>query len=1308
MTNSMPEPDLEGIAIVGMAGRFPKSGNIREYWENLQAGRECLTEFHEDEVVAAGVPRSSLAEKRVRNRGVLDGAECFDPAFFGYSPREADIMDPQQRVFLETAWEALEDAGYDSERPPGPIGVFAGSGINTYFSANVRTHPEILESFGMFPAVVLNEKDFIATRVAYAMDLRGPAMSIQTACSTSLVAICSACQCLLNFECDAALAGAAAAVFPQCHSSIHEEGGMIAPDGRCRPFDEHASGTLFSDGVGVVVLRRLSDALEAGDHVRAVIKGFAVNNDGAGKAGFTAPSVDGQAEVIQAAQEFAGVAPDSISYIEAHGTATPLGDPIEIAALTQAFRKGTDKKRFCGIGSVKSNLGHLDVAAGVAGLIKATLALENRAIPQTLHVDQPRSKIDWESSPFYVVDRPLEWKAGPTPRRAGVSSFGIGGTNAHVVLEEAPTRQPSPRDTRNAHLLVLSAKTATALDAATANLAAQLKHGGNLEHGQELNLADVAFTLQTGRRAFHHRRAVVCEDVADAVATLEAGSSRRVATNAIERLRRPVAFLFSGQGSQYVDMGLGLYEREAVFREHVDRCADILQPHLERDLRDVLYPRPADREQAAELLRQTAFTQPALFVVEYALAMLWRSWGLRPGTMVGHSTGEYVAACLADVFTLEGALALVAARGRLMQGLPSGSMLAVPFPEAEILPRLDERCCIGVINSPSMCVVSGENEAVEELERTLAEEGVQSRRLQTSHAFHSPMMEPILETFKDEVRRQQPRPPQIAFVSNVTGDWITPEQAADPDYWAQHLRQTVRFSDCLTTLLAKDDSALLEVGPGKTLASLSKMHPDADSDRPVLATTRQPEEKRSDTVCALDAAGRLWVSGVDLDWAGLHADRERRRVPLPTYPFERQRHWIEPARQPQQAAVETQAAPIAQAAPSAAVLAPQQSQQPHQSKEAPQSQQAPLAGDDGAPRDAVEREIAAIWHELLGGDRIRIDESFFDLGGTSLSAARMFALIHKRCGPQLPLSTLINAPTIAGLADVVRGGEREASALVEIQRGAEGVPPLFLIHAEGGHVLMYCGLAGHLGADCPVYGLQSRGLDGATEPSNNIEEMAQRYVAEIRRVQPHGPYYLGGWCLGGSIGYEMAQQFEAAGESVAWLAIIQARHPSYWQYQEGAGKLRRLAWKAADRLSFEVDSVARSRRDGGLTNLWQRTQRLAARAGAAYGIGAERSASVAATVRANAVAEAHLEAYWAYDPRPYGGRVILLRSSNQPHGIRPDPTLGWNDLLEGPLEVYEIPSHHANILSGAQAAMVGKVLRKSLDRARRPAASPAS
>jgi len=877
----------EGIAIIGMAGRFPGAKSIDEFWQNLWNGVESIAFFSDEELRASGIDPVLLGDPNyVKAYGVLEGVELFDASLFGLRPREAEIMDPQHRLFLECAWEALESAGYDSARYDGAIGVYAGVGVDTYALVNLLPNPDLLQSVGALQTSIRNRTDHLTTHVSYKLNLRGPGVTVQTACSTSLVAVHLACQSLLNGECDIALAGGVSIAVPQKAGYVYQEGGILAPDGHCRAFDARAQGCVGGSGVGIVVLKRLEEALADGDCIHAVIKGSAINNDGSVKVGYTAPGVDGQAEVIAEALALAGVDPETVTYIEAHGTGTALGDPIEIAALTRAFRASTEKKGFCALGAVKTNIGHLDTAAGVAGLIKTALALKHKRLPPSLHFERPNPRIDFESSPFYVNTRLAEWKAGDTPRRAGVSSFGLGGTNAHLVLEEAPAVDASGTS-RPWQLLLLSAKTSLALESATARLAAYL------EQHPEGNLADVAYTLQVGRKVFGHRRAIVCQD-GSAVTALEALDPARVYTGVQEPKARPVVFMFPGQGAQYVHMGSELYRVEPTFREQIDLCSELLEPHLGLDLRSVLYPGQAQGEEAADTLKQTYLTQTALFVVEYALARLWMEWGVRPEAMIGHSIGEYVAACLAGVFSLEDALALVAARGRLMQSLPGGAMLAVRVAEKDVQPLLGERLSLAASNGPTLCVVSGPTEAVEALAQQLTTQGMGCRRLHTSHAFHSQMMDPILERFTEEVKRVTLKSPQIPFVSNVTGTWIRAAEGTDPGYWARHLRQTVRFAEGVHELVQDPDWVLLEVGPGQTLLTIARWHPRRAAGQVVLTSMRPVDYQESDVAFLLTTLGRLWLAGVQVDWGGYYAHERRRRLVLPTYPFERQRYWIEP------------------------------------------------------------------------------------------------------------------------------------------------------------------------------------------------------------------------------------------------------------------------------------------------------------------------------------------------------------------------------------------------------------------------------
>lgn len=876
------------VAIIGMAGRFPGARNVKELWMNLRGGVEALSSFTDEELTAAGVPRTVFKDPQyVRSRGILQDVELFDAGFFGVYPREAETMDPQHRIFLECAWEALEDAGYDAAAYKGLIGVFGGVGMNSYLLNWLSGGGKEVAPAEGYQLVIGNEKDFLATRVSYKLNLRGPSVVVQTACSTSLVAVHMACQSLLSYQCDMALAGGVTISLPQNAGYLYQEGMILSPDGHCRAFDAGAQGTVGGNGVGIVLLKRLADALADRDPVVAVIKATACNNDGGLRVGYTSPGVEGQASVISAAQELAGVHPETITYIEAHGTGTPLGDPIEIAALTQVFREKTDRKGFCAIGSVKTNVGHLDAAAGVTGLIKASLALEHRVLPPSLHYTAPNPKIDFANSPFVVNNALREWPRTDVPRRAGVSSFGIGGTNVHAILEEAPEVKSEP-SRRPWHLLPLSAKSPAALDAATDNLARFLE-----EH-PSLDIADVAYTLQIGRRPFHHRRILVGTSAPDAASALARRDPKRVFSSAHPQdpVSPPVAFMFSGQGSQYAGMAKGLYDLEPVFRSVVDECAAFLQPLLLFDLRQVLFPRPGEENRADQLVGQTSLTQPSLFVVEYALARLLMERGVRPEAMVGHSIGEYVAACLAGVFSRDDALRLVVARGRLMQSMPPGVMLSVPLEEDQMRELLGESLSLAALNAPGNCVVSGPGEAIEELQKRLADRGVESRLLRTSHAFHSAMMDPILEDFTREVAATSLAPPLIPYLSNVTGTWITASEAMDPSYWATHLRRTVRFGDNVRTLLEAKERVLLEVGPGQTLTTLARRQRGA-AGRVILSTVRHPQETVSDDLVLMTALGRLWLAGLKIDAESIYASEPRRRLRLPTYSFQRQRYWLE-------------------------------------------------------------------------------------------------------------------------------------------------------------------------------------------------------------------------------------------------------------------------------------------------------------------------------------------------------------------------------------------------------------------------------
>ncbi len=876
------------IAVVGMGCRLPGADDPARFWELVEAGTDLITATPEDRWDADAIfdpDNAGTGTVTTRWGGFIDGIDRFDAGFFGISPREAELMDPQQRLFLEVACDALEDGGQNSDELAGSsTGVFVGvhSLSNDYQLGQVGDLHGLTHYSGTGSSHAV-----ISGRLSYLLDLRGPSVAVDTACSSSLVAIHQAIQSLRAGESSAAVVGGVNLLVDPTFTVVASRMGMMSPTGRCHPFDAAGDGYVRSDACVAVVLKRLDDALNDGDTIHAVVRGTAINNDGSNKVGFLAPSVDGQSAAISEAIDLADVDPESIGFIECHGTGTEIGDPIEVAALTQAFQAHTGKTNYCALGSVKTNIGHLDTAAGVAALIKACLALDNGIIPPTVHFKEPNPKIGFEGSPFFVNGEPLEWTTDGEPRRAGVSSLGVGGTNAHVILEEAPEADPADDATRNWQLLPLSAKGPTALDDATSNLADFL--GSNAD----ADLADVAFTLKVGRRPLDVRRFVVANDVADAAAVLRGEEPKRLYTGTAPVKDRSVVFMFPGQGAQYADMGRGLYESEAVYRDTVDECATILEPLLGLDLRTILFPETSKLEWANEQLAQTAITQPAIFVTEYAMARLWMSWGIQPTAMIGHSIGEYTAACLAEVFSLADALKVVTQRGRLMQDLPAGSMLAIPEAAKKVEGYLTDGLSLAAINGPEFSVVAGPDAAIDALQAELEGKDIAVRRLHTSHAFHSSMMDPMLEPFTKVVANTKRGEPKIPYVTNVTGTWVTAEQIDDPGHWAKHVRSAVDFVGGLTTILDNDaEPALLEVGPGRTLATFAKQV-DGPHRNAVSTSMRHATAEADDVETALSTLGELWTVGAIGDWSDFHGDERRHRIPLPTYPFQHQEFWVD-------------------------------------------------------------------------------------------------------------------------------------------------------------------------------------------------------------------------------------------------------------------------------------------------------------------------------------------------------------------------------------------------------------------------------
>jgi len=1311
--------DLHGdalgkIAVIGLAGRYPEAWNLDQFWRNLVNGRECITFFTEHELREAGISAELLSRHDyVKAQGICPGTFLFDASFFGYTPREAELLDPQHRVFLECAWEALEDAGYDPSSYPKRIGLFAGSGVARYYYELLQI-PEIHKITDVFTLTTYNEKDFLATRVGYKLNLRGPCISVQTACSTSLVSIVMACQSLLAYQSDIALGGGVTLTTQERGGYVYQEGGIHSPDGHCRAFDAEARGIVGGAGAGVVVLKRLEDALVDRDTIRAVILGMGINNDGSARVGYSAPSVKGQVEVSSDAIAMAGINPETIRYVECHGTATPMGDPIEIAALTTSFRAYTEKKNFCGVGSVKTNIGHTDAAAGVAGLTKVVLALQNKVIPPSLHFQTPNPEIDFANSPFYVNAELTEWKPGETPRRAGVSSFGLGGTNAHVVLEEAPEQESAPPTIESCNLLVWSAKTETALQKMRANLAEYLKRD------PDICLSDVAYTLQTGRKLFPHRQALVCRKAEEAISALEGCSADILLDGYRQHDPGAVTFLFPGQGPQYVEMGREVYLQEPVFRQQVDECAEILKSHLDLDIREILYPPTGRSEQAALLLDQIRYTTPILFTLEYALAKLWLEWGIRPAGMLGHSTGEYAAACIAEVFSLEDALRLVVARGRLMQGTPQGCMTSVLLSEERLAPLLTAigRVSIAAVNGHSACVVSGCEPAITKLESILSKQEIPYRRLHVSCAAHSELMDLILDDFRRELLKTRFSAPSVRYISCLSGTWIKAEEATDPDYWVRHLRQPVRFFHGVGQLLQEPGCILLEVGPGRMLTSLVAQHPQRQGGQISLYSLPHPhDDQQNDMEFLLSTVGWLWLEGVAIDWRALHAQRKPRRIPLPTYPFERQYYRLTRSHISQRQDAEnghgeqlpwTREPAHSNTADSSRAL---QARYPRPK----------LATSYLAPQSDLERKLSEIWQESLGIQSPGINDTFASLGGHSLLAIQVAARIRDSLGVHLSVARLYKSPTIRELALAIEdemanrdiGSPPKSDVTVEAfsplvpirKKGSH--PPLFMVHPVGGGITAYHELARHLTLKQPLYALQNHDSGSEESCATTIEELAARYISAIRTVRPDGPYLLGGASMGGTVAFEMALQLSAQGQEVALVAMLDTAvrviphmrnvkaysrlsvelHLLAAIIASGQGKKFEINLSELDRLDPEeqVGCVLQKLQDEKLVSATLQSSAL-------------EKALIAFTKNLNALEQ--------YVPRWYGGQVAILRATEVSQNMKEtagelcnEPTFGWQSYCAQPIIVRWVPGDHARMNLEPNVRITAAELQRCIEEA---------
>lgn len=1062
------------VAIIGIAGKYPKANSIKEFWENLVNGVESISFFSDEELefIPNSNPDSEL--KFVKARGVLEDVDKFDAEFFGFNPREAAIMDPQHRIFLEVCYNALEDAGYVPDKFDGSIGIFAGSSLNSYLIYNVLSDRQKQEEMAAayqisdYTTLTGNDNGFLTTKVAYKLGLNGPAVNIQTACSTSLVAVGEAYKSLITGESDMAIAGGVSISFPQKRGYHFVDGSIGSVDGHCKPFDADATGTVFSAGAGVVVLKRLEDAIKDGDSIYAVIKSVALNNDGSDKAGYMTPSIDGQKDVIIRAQKMAGVNPETIKYVEAHGTGTPVGDPIEVTALEKAFRLSTEKTQFCGIGSVKSNVGHTDAAAGVTGLIKTALVLKHRTIPPTLHFQKPNPRFDFLRSPFYVVDKLTRIETDNGPIRAAVSAFGVGGTNAHAILEEYVDDQFLSEQEAKKQIIILSAKTENSLKANITSLT------NYLAENQNENINDISFTLQQGRKEFEWRQFIIASSSVECEKKLRdavASGSNKSKVNLNDR--NQIVFMFPGQGSQYVNMGKGLYDNEPLFKETVDQCSEILKPHLNLDLRELLFPMNVN-EESAKKLEQTVYTQPALFVIEYSLAKLFISYGIKPNSMIGHSVGDYVAACLSDVFTLEDALFILSRRAKLMQQQKSGSMLSVRSSEEQISKIIDDDLAIAAVNSPNLIVLSGETEKIKIFSDKLNELKIENRILFTSHAYHSKMMEPAIQPFIEEFNNIKLNKPSASFISSLTGTWITDEQATDPKFWAAQLRNTVRFSDGIKELQKINNLVLIEIGPGRALSTMAGQHKKENGKQTIITTLTQPNEDADDSTNFLTAVGKLWLSGIKINWENFHKGKFRKRLHLPGYQFDRKSYWIEPPKRNS----------VVQKTFSDSSLPVIQSTKKEKVKKV-------IQGEAMTRKEYITGILKDILEELSGIKKSELDESktFLELGFDSLFMTQVSLALQKKFDVKITLRQLLEtAPSINAIAEFIDAN---------LAQGKFEPPKQEKIIEEEIEVPVAENIQQNIS---PIYAEQQSISQSAFSPSNNVEKLIHEQL-EIMKKQ---------------------------------------------------------------------------------------------------------------------------------------------------------------------------------------------------------------
>lgn len=1126
-----------GIAVIGMASRVPGANSIEEYWNNLIEGKDTIRRFSDEELAAVEFRFEEIRNNPdyVKAKGILEDVDKFDAEFFGMTPRDAARTDPQQRVWLETAWEAFEDAGCDPVNYPGRINVYAGGFSNTYLLNNVLRDTVTKEHYirqrysESFQLLMQNDVSYIPTKTAYHFNLKGAALNIQTTCSTSLVAIIEACQNLSDNKSDMCLAGAVCISVPQETGYMYQEGSIYSPEGVVRPFDAAAKGTVFSNGVGAVILKRLEDAERDNDRIYAVVRGWGTNNDGSNKLSYTAPSIEGQSEVIMIAQDSAGISPEEISYIEAHGTGTLLGDPIELSGLKKAFEMKTDKKQFCAIGSVKGNIGHTDVAAGVVSFIKSCLIAYNKLIPRTINFSKPNPHFNFKDSPFYVQTETTGWK-GDKPFIMGISSFGIGGTNSHAIIEEYHLPDEAEKEEYFKEwpsLLILSARSEQALKRKKDDL---MKY---IRMYPELNINDVAYTLEKGRNHMPYRSFTVAEKLQEIISIDDVFTDGRT-----DNLITDIAFMFPGQGAQYIMMGKDLYESNELFRSVLDECFGILRNETGNDLKTLLFE-SHDIEEADRKLASTEITQPALFIIEYALAKLFESFNIKPKYLIGHSIGEYTAACIAGVFDLHTALKIVIKRGSLMNAMPHGMMMAVRS-SIEALKNLKNNDFeVAANNAPGFCTISLKEENYERVVKLLDENKMEFLSLNTSHAFHSEVFDPILHEFGDYVDRFDLKPPEIHFISCLTGTFITEEQATSGKYWAQQLRNTVHFGKGISTISNHEDVLFLEVGPNTHLSSMVRQNKDVENKKSIITTLGKPNTV-NEKYRIVSALGNIHNLGQNVDFSRFYRGTDPHIISLPAYPFKKERHWID--------------------------FVPGQESPEKVEYYTMTTSKKSLMLDQPQGESSLISELKAMLFNLTGlpPEKLNEDLSLEENGLESLLLVQLAGNLEKKYKVKIEFRKLaVEYSTLKSLAKylaekspyisnhaIVNNNKKVFSGIDNFVKFQPlgNKEPLIIVHGDNANRY----LPEFMGTERPVYGYLHVGSDGEKINFKSVEDMSDAYLAQLLAVKPQGPYYLGGYSFGGVLAYDMAVKLQKMGHEVPFLTLIDTlipleKEPVIWQ-----------------------------------------------------------------------------------------------------------------------------------------------------------------